>query len=77
MMTTTDKSIRIDLDLPPEFHEVPLDRAVEDRAAAQRELIDTLHVGDAERREGLGWFLEALATMTRDSHIAGTAFCGV
>ncbi|UYM05896.1 hypothetical protein [Solicola gregarius] len=76
-MTTTDESTRIDVDLPPEFHAVPLDPAVEDRAVAQRELIETLAIDDAERREGLGWFLEALALMTRDTHVSGTAFCAV
>ncbi len=75
-MTTTDASTRIDLDLPSDFHEVPLDAAVEDRVAAQRELIDALDV-DTSSREGLGWLLEALAGMTRTSHVSGTAFCAV
>ncbi|UPK73818.1 hypothetical protein MU582_15430 [Nocardioidaceae bacterium SCSIO 66511] len=76
-MTTTHEPIRIDLDLPPEFREVPLDAAVEDRAAAQSELVEALGIDDAQRRESVGWFLEALATMTRDSHVSGTAFCAV
>lgn len=75
-MTTTDASVRIDLDLPPDFHEVPLDPAIEDRVAAQRELVDALGA-DPRSREGLGWLLEALARMTRDSHVSGTAFCAV
>lgn len=76
-MTTTDSSVRIDLDLPPDFHEVPLDVTVEDRVAAQHELLDALDVDDTRRREGLGWFLEALARMTRGGHVSGTAFCAV
>lgn len=75
-MTATHAPVSIDLDLPPDFHEVPLDAAVEDRTAAQRELVEALDV-DAHRREGLGWFLEALARMTRVGHVSGTAFCAV
>lgn len=74
---TTTSPVRIDLDLPPDFHEVPLDAAVEDRVAAQRELIEALDIDDAQSREGIGWFLEALARMTQGSHVAGTAFCAV
>lgn len=76
-MTTTDSSVRIDLDLPPDFHEVPLDAAIEDRVAAQHELIDVLELDDVRRREGLGWFLEALARVTQGGHVTGTAFCAV
>lgn len=76
-MTTIDSAVQIDIDIPPDFHEVPLDLAVEDRVAAQRELIEALGLEDGERREGLGWFLEATARMVREGPIVGTAFCAV
>lgn len=76
-MTTTESGVLIDLDLPPDFHEVPLDLAVEDRAAAQQELIDTLALDDRERREGIGWYLEAMARTIREGPVVGTAFCAV
>lgn len=76
-MTTIDSPVQIDLDIPSDFHEVPLDLAVEDRVAAQRELIEALDLGDGDRREGLGWFLEAMSRMVRDGPVVGTAFCAV
>lgn len=76
-MTTTESGVRIDLDIPPDFHEVPLDLAIEDRTAAQLDLIDELAPGDPERRESLGWFLEAMARNVREGPVVGTAFCAV
>ncbi|MGH3359319.1 MAG: hypothetical protein ACRDO7_10985 [Nocardioidaceae bacterium] len=76
-MTTIDSSAQIDIDIPPDFHEVPLDLAVEDRAAAQSELLEVLDLDDGDRREGLGWFLEAMARMVREGPVVGTAFCAV
>lgn len=76
-MTAIESAVQIDIDLPPDFHEVPLDVAVEDRTAAQRELIAALDLDDSERRESIGWYLEAMARMVREGPVVGTAFCAV
>ncbi|MFY0406159.1 hypothetical protein [Solicola sp. PLA-1-18] len=67
----------IDVDLPPDFHEVPVASAVEDRVHDQDDLLDRLAVVDPVQREGLGWYLEALSRSAADADVAGTAFCAV
>ena len=65
------------LDIPPDFHEIPLDAAVEDRVAARTEVLDELGVQHAEQREGLGLYFEAMARALRGGPVVGTAFCAV
>jgi hypothetical protein len=65
------------LDIPPDFHEVPLEDAIEDRVAAQNALIEDIGLHDTEQREGLGLYLEAIARTLAGSPIVGTAFCAV
>jgi hypothetical protein len=67
----------IALDIPPDFHEVPLETAIEDRVAAQSALLDAIGLRDTEQREGLGLYLEAIARTLAGSPIVGTAFCAV
>jgi|GEM_PF-3572556 hypothetical protein len=67
----------IALDIPPDFHEVPLESAVEDRVAAQNALLEGMGLRDTEQREGLGLYLEAIARTLAGSPIVGTAFCAV
>ena len=63
------------LDVPPDFHQLPVDDAIEDRMVAQRALVDAMGVSDARRREGLGLYVETLARHVRDSRVAASAFC--
>lgn len=76
-MTATTVQELVQLDVPPDFHEVPLDAAVEDRVAARTDVLDVLGLDDPEQREGVGLYLEALAHALRDGPVAGTAFCAV
>jgi len=76
-VTTDTLAPQIQLDVPPDFHEVPLDAAVEDRVAGRTDLLNSLGLADPEQREGLGLYLEALARSLRDGPVAGTAFCAV
>lgn len=76
-MTTTAVRDQVRLDVPSDFHEVPLAAAVEDRVAARRDVLDGLGIDDPEQREGLGLYLEALAHALRDGPVSGTAFCAV
>ncbi len=76
-MTATTVHELVQLDVPPDFHEVPLDAAVEDRVAARTDVLDVLGLDDPEQREGVGLYLEALAHALRDGPVAGTAFCAV
>lgn len=65
------------LDIPPDFHEIPLATVIEDRVAAQHVLIDAIGPRDAEQREGLGLYLEAIARALAGGPIVGAAFCAV
>lgn len=65
------------LDLPPDFHEVPLAPAVEDRAAAQAALVERLGLREPAQREGVALFVEALARSLVDGPVLGTSFCAV
>lgn len=63
------------LDVPPDFHQVPLDDAVEDRVAARGALVESLGLSDPQQREGLELYVEALAGHVRRSRVAASAFC--
>lgn len=76
-MTVTRADVAIDLDLPADFHEVPLGSSVEDRVFGQSRILDLLEITDPAHREGLGWYLEALSRDVRDGGVSGTAFCAV
>lgn len=67
----------IELDLPPDFYEVPIESSVEDRVAGQSVILDRLRIDDRSQREGVGWYLEALSRSVRLGNVAGTAFCAV
>ena len=63
------------LDVPPDFHQVPLDEAIEDRVVGQSALVEAFGVADARQREGLGLYVESLARHVRASRVAACAFC--
>ncbi len=63
------------LDVPPDFHQVPLDDAIEDRVVAQGALVEAFGVADPRQREGLGLYVESLARHVRGSRVAACAFC--
>jgi hypothetical protein len=75
---STEESVpEIALDIPPDFHEVPLETAIEDRVAAQSALLENIGLRSSEQREGLGLYLEAIARTLAGGPIVGTAFCAV
>lgn len=76
-MTIASISTWIDLDVPPDFHQVPLQPSIEDRVAGQQQILDKLALGDPAQREGLGWYLEALSRSVNDGAVVSTAFCAV
>ena len=76
-MTSVLLAPSVHLDIPPDFHEIPLDAAVEDRVAARTAVLDDLRLADAEQREGLGLYFEALARALAHGPVVGTAFCAV
>lgn len=67
----------IDLDVPPDFHEVPVEASVEDRVHLQTEILDELAITDPAQREGVGWYLEALSRSATSGAVVSTAFCAV
>ena len=76
-MTSVLLAPSVHLDIPPDFHEIPLDAAVEDRVAARTAVLDDLGLADVEQREGLGLYFEALARALSHGPVVGTAFCAV
>ncbi|MDQ3629558.1 MAG: hypothetical protein M3419_12260 [Actinomycetota bacterium] len=77
MTDTVAPAQGIILDIPPDFHEVPLDLAVEDRVAARIALLDQLGLTDSTRREGFALFLEAVSRAVGDGPVVATSFCAV
>jgi hypothetical protein len=74
---TSEAVPEIALDIPPDFHEVPLESAIEDRVAAQSALLEDIGLRSSEQREGLGLYLEAIARTLAGGPVVGTAFCAV
>jgi hypothetical protein len=63
------------LDVPEDFHQVPLDRDVERRTAAQLAVLERMGLSDRGQREALSLYLEALAGRLSEDNVVGTAFC--
>jgi hypothetical protein len=76
-VSTVTLAPSVRLDVPPDFHEIPLDAAVEDRVAARTAVLDDLGLHHPEQREGLGLYFEAMARALRGGPVVGTAFCAV
>lgn len=70
-------AIVVALDIPADFHEVPLDAETPQRTAAQMQVLDDMELADQRQREALSLYLEALAIRLSRSQVAGTAFCAV
>lgn len=65
------------LDVPPDFHQVPLQTETETRTASQLQLLEVMGLSDPAQREALSLYLEALAVRLSDGTVVGTAFCAV
>lgn len=65
------------LDVPTDFHQVPLEATIEQRAAAQLDVVADLGLASARQREALSLYLEALARRIAGGAVRGTAFCAV
>lgn len=67
----------LELDVPPDFHQVPLDSRTETRTAAQLSIVSALGLSSPGQREAISLYLEALATRLASGDVVGTAFCAV
>jgi hypothetical protein len=67
----------ISLDVPADFHQVPLDHETESRTAAQLQVLEDMELTDPGQREALSLYLEALAVRLSRGTVVGTAFCAV
>lgn len=65
------------LDVPPDFHQVPLQGEIESRTASQLRVLADMGLSDTGQREALSLYLEALAVRLGRDNVAGTAFCAV
>ncbi len=64
-------------DVPPDFHQVPLERGTEERTASQLQVLADMGLSDTGQREALSLYLEALAVRLAKGNVVGTAFCAV
>lgn len=67
----------IRLDVPPDFHQVPLDPQTESRTAAQLKVVSALGLSSPAQREAISLYLEALSIRLARGNVVGTAFCAV
>lgn len=67
----------VSVDIPPDFHQVPLAAQVETRTAEQLSVVADLHLPDAAQREAVSLYLEALAIRLGKGDVGGAAFCAV
>lgn len=65
----------VTMEVPTDFHEVPLDDAVEDRVAAQAALVGAMCLADPRQREGVELYVESLARHVRAGRVGAAAFC--
>ncbi|MGH3446935.1 MAG: hypothetical protein ACRDQA_19480 [Nocardioidaceae bacterium] len=65
------------LDVPADFHEVPLQQETETRTASQLRVLQDMGLSDTAQREALSLYLEALAVRLAKGNVVGTAFCAV
>ncbi len=73
----TDAGPAIRLDVPPDFHQIPLERQVERRTAAQLQVISALGLSSPSQREAISLYLEALSIRLAKGNVVATAFCAV
>ncbi len=65
------------LDVPPDFHQIPLDPQTESRTAAQLEVVSALGLSRRDQREAISLYLEALSIRLATGNVVATAFCAV
>jgi hypothetical protein len=65
------------LDVPADFHQVPLEADVQRRTAAQLQVLEDLGLRDQGRREAVSLYLEALAGRLSTGNVVTTAYCAV
>jgi hypothetical protein len=65
------------LDVPADFHQVPLASDTEDRTAAQLQVLEDMGLSDTGQREALSLYLEALSKRLSGGPVLATAFCAV
>lgn len=67
----------LELDVPADFHEVPLAAQTENRVAAQLQVLEDLGLDDPAQREAVSLYLEALTARLGTDNVVGSAFCVV
>jgi hypothetical protein len=77
LLVTSPTGPAIRLDVPVDFHQVPLDPGTESRTAAQLEVVAALGLATRGQREAISLYLEALSIRLARGDVAGTAFCAV
>jgi hypothetical protein len=73
----TEAAPVIVLDVPPDFHQVPLEADLQRRTASQLKVLEDMGLSDRSQREALSLYLEALAGRLSAGNVVGTAFCAV
>lgn len=77
----TEGAPTVVLDVPSDFHQVPMEPDTRSRTEAQLDLVADLGLRDAAQREAVSLYLEALAGRLRagqaSNAVSGAAFCAV
>lgn len=77
LIQTTAAAPRVRLAVPPDFHQVPLERQTESRTASQLQVLDEMGLSEPNQREALSLYLEGLAVRLTTANVGGSAFCAV
>jgi len=77
LILSTAAAPRVVVEVPPEFHQVPLERQTEARTASQLQVLDAMGLTEPGQREALSLYLEGLAVRLTTTSLGGSAFCAV
>ncbi len=77
LISSVEAAPRVVVEVPPDFHQVPLEQQTEARTASQLQVLDEMGLTESDQREALSLYLEGLAVRLTTASLGGSAFCAV
>lgn len=77
LISSVEAAPRVVVEVPPDFHQVPLEQQTEARTASQLRVLDEMGLTESDQREALSLYLEGLAVRLTTASLGGSAFCAV
>ncbi len=77
LIFSVEAAPRVVVEVPPDFHQVPLEQQTEARTASQLQVLDEMGLTESDQREALSLYLEGLAVRLTTASLGGSAFCAV